>query len=219
MVIHLGATLDIPLRERNQLLLQAGLAPEYATTPLDELGQIAGSLQFMVDAHSPYMAVVVDRLWNILIANRPATVFIQRLLGESVDWSGSPPNAMRLVFHPRGLSRHLVNFPLVARELLRWVERDAAIYPNDAPLRELVAELRDHAGADLVSSRDQGGDGLLLPLRYSVGGGTIELFTTIATIGAPLDVTLEELRIETFWPADLASDRAWRALVDRGGPA
>ena len=209
MVVHLGATLDVPLREQNLMLAAAGHSPAFAESSIDELDHIRGVLAFMVEAHTSYMAVVVDRLWNVVLSNEPSMRFAATVLDPAAEWLSGGMNLMRALLHPDGLSRHLSNHAEVAAEMMTRLERDAALRPHDRDMRRFVAEMRELAGSlpEPVASPQ-----LLLPLRYEVSGRSFDLFTTIATIGAPHDVTLAELRIETFWPADPASDRAWRAL-------
>ena len=211
MVIHLGATLDVPLRERNLMLAAAGHTPEFGETPLDDLGQIRHALQFMVDAHAPYMAVVVDRLWNVVLSNEPATRFALTMLDPTAPWLGDRINLIRALLHPDGLRRHLSNDRRVAAEIIGRLERDTSLYPHDREMQAFLEEMRALAGPlDEMPVAPE----LLLPLAYEIDGRRVDLFTTIATIGAPHDVTLSELRIETFWPADETSDQRWRSLFE-----
>ena len=209
MVIHLGATLDVPLRERNIMLAAAGHTPEFGETPLHELGQIRASLEFMIDAHTPYMAIVVDRIWNVVLSNEPAKRFASTLLDPSAAWLGDRMNLIRALMHPEGLRRHLSNDRHVVAEMMGRLERDTSLYPHDRQMRAFLDEMRT-----LTGPLDESGSApdLLLPLSYEIDGRRLDMFTTIATIGAPHDVTLSELRIETFWPADEASDQAWRSM-------
>ena len=209
MVVHLGTTLEVPLREQNLLLAAAGHSPEFGETEIDDLGHIREILEFMVEAHHPYMAVVVDRLWNVVLSNEPSRRFASTVLDPAVEWLSGGMNLMRALLHPDGLSRRLRNHAEVASEMMGRLERDAALRPHDREMQRFVGEMRELAASlpePVAAPR------LLLPLRYEVSGHTFDLFTTIATIGAPHDVTLAELRIETFWPADPTSDQTWRAL-------
>lgn len=215
MVLHLGMALDVPSREHNLLLLSAGHAPGFSESSLHDIPELAAVLQRMVDAHEPYMAFVVDRTWGIVASNPAAARFAVRAFDAPPTWAGSPPNIMRLNFHPEGLRRISSNWASTASALLRRLERDAAMFPNDEALRSLLAEVRAHPGVEGLSEQPRVTvpEDLLLTTRYEIGGESIELFSTIAVVGDAHDVTLQELRIETFWPVDVASDAAWRRLV------
>ena len=211
LVRHLGVVLDVPLREQNLMLVAAGHAPAHPETDPAELPEILPALQSIVDAHSPYMAVVVDRRWNVVVSNGPAQVLAQRVLDPDVLGHGGVLNLMRATFHPSGLRRFIDNWGSVWPTLLTGLERDAARAPGDAGLASLLEEFRETVAGDRRSDESQ--SGFLMPLRYTIGDHRFELFTTIATIDAPLDVTVSELRIETFWPVDAESDAAWRRFV------
>lgn len=202
MVIHLSETLELPLRSRNRLLGSAGFAPAYPERTLNDsaLSAVREVLQRLVDTQ-PYPAYVVDRLWNIQLSN----ALSQSLIGAVAPASFAPDliggNAMRLLMHPRGLRDVVANWPAAAAALLRRLAREVAERPDDGQLVELLEEARRH-----VRGTDTGGvpvpDDLLVPITMRTGDGVRQFYTTIATIGAAHDVTLEELRIETLVPAD-----------------
>jgi transcriptional regulator with XRE-family HTH domain len=212
LVGHLGRVLDVPLRDQNVMLMAAGHAPTHPETDPLELARLLPALQFVVDAHTPYMAVVVDRAWNVIASNSSAQVFASLVLDPAEVIDGGTLNLMRATFHPRGLRRHITNWPAVWPMLLAGLERDSARAHGDVELASLVDEVRGHLSGETPGGR--GAQSLLVPLRYDIDGVMFDLFTTIATIDAALDVTVSELRIETFWPADEASDAAWRRLVE-----
>jgi len=215
MVLHLAQTLDVSPREQNLLLLAAGHAPAYAETPLDQLEQVSGAIDFMLQAHEPNIAIVVDRHWNIMRSNRTAMAFTSLLFPEPPSWITQPLNLMRLSFHPDGIRRHLVDWESTAAALLRRLERDAASHPSDGGLAQLVDEIRSYPGVDRLSNVEQGpGDDLLVPATYAINGDEVSLFTTIARIGDAHDLTLAELRLETFWPADSDSAQSWARITD-----
>jgi transcriptional regulator with XRE-family HTH domain len=216
MVIHLGLVLDLPPREQNLLLLAAGHAPEFTETPLDDLEHIADVLGFILEAHEPNIAIVVDRGWNLVRANRAATRFTSILFPEPPSWATPPLNVMRLNFHPEGIRRHMVDWEPAAAALLRRLERDVASHPHDPNLAGLLDEVRSYPQVGRLSQqppRPQAGD-LLVPVTYSIHGEDVSLFTTIATIGDAHDLTLAELRLETFWPMDPSSAERWKRLID-----
>jgi transcriptional regulator with XRE-family HTH domain len=214
MVIHLGLVLDVPPREQNLLLLSAGHAPAFNETPLDDLEHIAGVLDFILQAHQPNIAIVVDRQWNLIRANAAATRFISTLFPDPTPWMTPPINVMRLNFHPDGIRRHMVDWESSAIGLLRRLERDVASHPNDPDLRDLLDEVRAYPGVGALRRglpTARAGD-LLVPVTYAIDGQQISMFTTIATIGEAHDLTLAELRLETFWPVDETSARRWKML-------
>lgn len=151
MVIHLARVLDVPPREQNILLSAAGHSPEFSETPIDDLGEITAALDTMLEAHEPNVALVVDRHWDLIRANRPAADFTSMLLPETPDWAGPPLNIMRLAFHPDGLRRYMVDWEVTASALLRRLQRDVSLYPHDRGLRELVAEIRSYPDVDSLS--------------------------------------------------------------------
>lgn len=209
----LAETLEVPLRERNRLLEAGGFAHVYRQTPLDAdaMRHIRGVLQFILDRHTPYAAVVLDRYSTCVMGNAAS----ERLVAAVADPSlvSVHTNFLRMVFHPLGARRYIVNFDEVGRHLLDRAERELGS-EHDATASALLAELRDYAG-DAVRQRSSGslaGD-LLLPIHIRTEQIELRLFSTIMTLGTPNDVTLQELRIETFFPADDASERTWRRLA------
>lgn len=213
MVIHLGLVLDVPAREQNLLLLAADHAPAFDETPLDDLEHIAGVLDFILEAHEPNIAIVVDRGWNLVRANRAATRFTSILFPESPEWAAPRLNVMRLNFHPDGLRRHMVDWERTTAALLRRLERDVASHPHDPDLRALFDEVRAYPQVETLPRQLPGAGDLLVPVTYAIHDEEVSLFTTIATIGDAHDLTLAELRIETFWPMDESSRRTWAALM------
>lgn len=215
MVVHLGRFLDIPPREQNLLLTSAGHAPAFSETPLDQLHEIAGVLDFMLTAHEPNMAIVVDRQWNVIRANDPAMWFVSRVLPTQPEWA-RPLNVMKVNFHPDGVRSHMVDWESTAAVLLGRLERDVALYPSDGELHHLLDEVRTYSGVDSLRRplHAPGGD-LLVPATYRVEGEEISLFTTISVIGDAHDLTLAELRLETFWPMDRITAERWKRVVGR----
>ena len=213
MVSHLARALQVPLREQNLLMLAAGHAPAYSETPLAELPAITDVLQFMLDAHEPNMAIVVDRRWNVVASNGAASRFLAWAFPEMPGWLTPPPNIMRLSLHPEGLRTRMAGWHAAGGALLRRLERDAASHPSDDELQRLVAEVRSYPDVDDFDGgrRTPEASDLIVPTTYVIEGTEVSLFTTIAVIGDAHDLTLAELRIETFWPADPASRATWEA--------
>jgi hypothetical protein len=214
-LLVLAETLEVPLRDRNRLLEAGGYAHVYPQTPLaaDEMSHIRGVLQFILDRHQPFAAVVLDRYSNCLMGNRSS----DRLIGALVDPSllTAHANYLRVTFHPLGARRHIVNWDEVSRHLLARAERELGHAENDQTAVALLAEIRGYGGATdphrsatHVTAAD-----LLLPVHVRVDGVELRMFSTIMTLGTPRDVTLQELRIETFFPADAHSETAWTTLT------
>jgi transcriptional regulator with XRE-family HTH domain len=209
-VIALGEVLDLSLRERNRLLEAAGFAQVFRETPLsaNEMAHMRGVLQFILDRHLPYAAVALDRHSNCLLSNRAASQFLPTLI--SPELSARNNNILRSTFHPEGSRRWIVNWPEVERHLLSRAELDLGSV-EDAVGAALLAEIRSYASASAAAdSRTASRPGeLLLPLHIRMGHLDLRLFSTVMTLCTPHDVTLQELRIETFFPADQESECCW----------
>jgi len=214
-LLILAESLEVPLRERNRLLEAGGYAHVYRQTPLaaGEMTHIRGVMQFILDRHKPYPAVALDRYGNCLMGNGAS----DRLVASVVDPSlrtGSL-NYLRIVFHPLGARRFIVNWGEVSRHLLDRAERELGHTKDDETAAALLAELRGYAGPvghEHPAVPITAGD-LLLPIHMRKEGVELRMFSTIMTLGTPQDVTLQELRIETFFPADAESESAWMRLA------
>ncbi|MCP5031998.1 MAG: helix-turn-helix domain-containing protein [Actinomycetia bacterium] len=216
MVVHLGRTLDLGLRDQNLLLGAAGYAPVYAERGLDDpdLDQVRDVLTTLVAAHGHFPAYVVDRQWDLVLANPMA-----QLIVGAVD--PAPPasvaaNILRLTLHPEGLRPMIVNWEQLATTLIHRLEREVTHSPNDSGLQALYDEARVYPGVDALPTRSLLPDGndLLVPVHANLGGVELRFFTTITTIGAPFDITLEGLRLETLLPADAETDTFLRQTSD-----
>jgi transcriptional regulator with XRE-family HTH domain len=213
-LLALAEALDVPLRERNRLLEAGGYARAYRHTPLlaEEMRHVRGLLQFMLDRHEPYGAMVLDRYSNLLMANAA----VPRVLGPLVDPSlmSGPVNLLRIVFHPLGVRQAIVNWDEVSHHLLSRARRELSQAPDDDTARELLAEISaSHTPVhESPSAALRPGD-LLLPVHIRKGDFELRLFSAIMTLGTPQDITLQELRLETFLPADEVSDQRLRALA------
>jgi transcriptional regulator with XRE-family HTH domain len=210
MVIHLAAALDVPLRQRNDLLDSAGFSPAYQQRGPEngQLAQIHSVLNRLLVAHQPFPAYIVDRLWNLIASNEVATRVLAMSLPGDADPTEFSGNLMRLFMHPNGARRAVANWPAVATVLIRRLAREVAERPGDEELAALLEEATGYgtqAGVELIES-SPAADELLIPIVLDTPQGQLELFTTIATIGAAHDVTLEELRIETLLPASAEAE-------------
>jgi transcriptional regulator with XRE-family HTH domain len=200
MVARLAATLDLPLRQHNALLIAAGFAPVWRESELAtlELARVRAALTFMLAQQEPFPAVVVDRRWNLLEANRGAVRLVEFLVGPLAP--GAQVNLADALVGPDVLRPFLVNWAEVARYFIRSIEADAAA-DGTAETSALLQRLLSYDGVRplLKASAGPAADPVL-PMVFRKGEVSLELFTTIATLGTPQDVTLQELRIESFFP-------------------
>lgn len=220
MVLRLAGTLDVPLRERNALLGAAGFASAYRETDLDapEMSMLRRVLDFLLEQHAPFPAMLLDRRWNLLGTNTAAPKVLGRFSGSGEPWSEQPLNVLRLTLHPGALQPYIVNFDEVATELLTGLHRRVSSDGDDPELRALLAELTALPGipeAGVVPDLSRP-PSPALPLHLKRDELELRLFTAVTLIASPQDVTLDGLRIESFMPADPASETAIRRLVGEG---
>ncbi|HEV3067072.1 MAG TPA: helix-turn-helix transcriptional regulator [Streptosporangiaceae bacterium] len=203
MILRLTEHLDVPLRDRNTLLLAGGFAPAYPEHPLDgpELAAVRSALRSVLRGHEPYPAVLVNRWWELLDGNTPVGV----LTGSVAAHLLAPPvNVLRLSLHPEGMAPHIVNLSQWRAHLLGRLRRQLAA-TGDARLAALFEELRGYPGGEPGAP---GPADVVVPLLYRLGDQELALFSMTAVVGTPMDVTIEELAIEAFYPADDATARA-----------
>lgn len=218
MVLQLAVALDVPYRERNGLLLAAGYAPMFRESHLDapELAAVRMALDAILAKQEPYPAVVMNRGWDILTSNTAAA----RFFGHLRDNAPLPrtPNVVRLMFDPAELRASVANWESVAISLLRRVRREAVEGVVDEATTQLLAEVMEYpgvAGALRASSPADAPAPLepVIPVTFVKQGRTYSFFSAITTLGTPQDVTLQELRIESFFPMDQDSARNMEALM------
>lgn len=216
MVLHLAEQLEVPLRERNVFLVAAGYAPIFAERPLADpsLGAARNAVDLILKGHAPYPALAIDRHWTLVAANDAVTRLIAGIPPALLQ---PPVNVLRLSLHPEGLAPRIANLPqwrshLFAR-LRRQIEATA-----DPVLIELLGELRGYPAASSAGASGRIGDqdyaGIVVPLRLITATGTLSLFSMTAIFGTPVDITLSELALESFFPADAATAHALRRLAD-----
>lgn len=213
VLLALAAGLDVPLRERNTLLLAAGYAPRYRETALDDhtMAHVRRTLERLLDRHSPYPGAVLDRHWNVVLVNAAANRMTQHVPPEVL---GPPTNVFRLCLHPEGLAKDTLNFGELADFLLRQLQQ-LRTRAHDDDVEQLANELLAYPN---VAVRDHsrhatlGGEPLLLvPWQLDINGVRQSYLITLTKFATPQDITLDELTVELFYPADDATETALRA--------
>jgi len=200
MVLHLSEELDLPLRTRNELLVAAGFAPVYSGHSLEAgaMAEVHASLNRLLTAHEPFPAVLVDGQWDLVDSNRAVEVFVELVDPQLL---APPANVLRLSLHPRGLARYVDGLAEYAAHLVsrlrRQVDRSA-----DPGLGALLDELVGHCRTLGLDPQALPRNAVVLPLRLRQPDGPLTFFSTVSVLGAPLDITLEEVAIESFLPAD-----------------
>jgi transcriptional regulator with XRE-family HTH domain len=212
MVLHLSEQLEVPLRDRNQLLLAAGYAPAFAQRELDapELGPVRDAIDLVLRGHEPYPALVVDRHWGLVSANRP----LGFLLGDVAEWLLEPPvNVLRLSLHPEGVAPRILNLRQWRGHLLERLDREA-LTTGDPALRTLHDELVDYPAGGAEEAVDPAFADIAVPFVLRHGDDQLAFVSTRTTFGTAVDVTVAELSIESFFPADVRTGLAMRRLLD-----
>ncbi|CAM5537241.1 helix-turn-helix domain-containing protein [Streptomyces aurantiogriseus] len=214
MVLRLAEHLDVPVRERNALLVAAGYAPHYRETPLDDpaLDALRAGMERLIQGYEPYPALVVDAMYNVLAANRGIAMLLD---GIPESLLAPPLNAMRLTLHPQGLAPRIRNLPEWRGHLLAQMERQIALY-RSTPLRALYEEV---AAYPVPQTAPEGEPAepvpyFALPMQIEHGGRTLSFISSISTFNTPMDVTVAELAIETLLPADPATVKYLHSLTD-----
>ena len=220
MVLRLAEALDIPLRQHNALLLGAGFAPTWRESGLDapELAQIASAVDRMLAKQEPFPAVAVDRHWNLLQSNSGAVRLVEFLVGPLAP--DATINLADALVAPDVLRPHLVNWVEVVGYFIRSVEADAAA-DGSAETAALLNRLLAYEGVQAAVNAPPAELAItpVLPMHFRKGTTDLRLFTTIATLGIPQDITLQELRIESFFPMDEATAgvlRGWASETVSG---
>lgn len=201
LILRLGEHLDLPFRERNRLLLAAGFAPVYAETALDAppLRAVRDALRQMLRGHEPYPAVVVDRHWDLVEANASLGTLIA---GIAPALLAPPVNVYRASLHPAGMARNIINLGEWRGHLLARLRRQVES-SGDIALARLLEEVRGYPCDQPVPEVELPGPGqFVVPLRLRSPDGELAFFSTVSTFGTPLDITVSELVIEAFYPAD-----------------
>lgn len=218
MVTMLAEALGLPLREHNRLLLAAGFAPRFEERRLDDLtfAPALEAVQRLLTAHEPNPAIAVDRHWNLVYANRAVGLWLAQVKDASL--LAPPVNVLRLALHPGGLAPLILNFGEWRSHLLHRLRQqvEASADPGLAELERELAALPAHNAAGARRIATDAMPELAVPLRVRIDGRTLSFMSAITVFGTPLDVTLSELAIETFLPADAETAALLREMAAAG---
>ena len=216
VLLVLASQLDIPLRERNLILQAAGYPPAYRETDLatPEMKEVRETLSLVLEHHQPYPAVVTNVGGDILQSNQAGSRLVELACQDSeAVLEDGPPNIYRVLTHPGGVRRHMKNWENVVSQILYRADKEAGIEQNQV-LGEVLESIRrypDVPGPEFDPTRSSS---LLIPIVFDLDGRVIRFLSTIASLGTAIDITLLELRVETWFPADKQSSANWLAIVD-----
>jgi len=210
MVLHLAEQLDVPLRERNQMMLAAGYAPVFGQRTLDdpEMQPVREAIDLVLAGHEPYPALVVDQHWEMLASNRGVTPLLEGVAAHLLE---PPVNALRVTLHPEGMAPRIRNLAEWKAHLLERLGRQIAV-TGDPALATLHRELSGYPSPPLDSGGHGGlADEIVVSLRLDGGERELSFFSTVTTFGTAVDITVAEIAIEAFFPADAATAEYLRA--------
>ena len=218
MILQLSETLDVPLRDRNDWLTAAGFAPVFRSRALDDpqMGQVMAAVRMMLKAHEPFPAIALDRAWNVRMSNRPFDL-LGAMLGEDI-WTrvgGGERNLMRLFFHPQGIRPFVTNWAAVGPLMWRRARREAEALAG-LEMKAVLDDLAPFQDPEILWSAV---DTALVPVmafNMQVGDLKMSMFAVVATFGTAQDVTADELRIETLFPADAETEALFRGAAAGG---
>jgi transcriptional regulator with XRE-family HTH domain len=214
MVLHLAEQLEVPLRERNQLLLAAGYAPVYGQRTLDdpEMRPVREAIELVLRGHEPYPALVVDQQWEMLAANRGVGLLTADVAPHLME---PPVNTLRVTLHPEGMAPHILNLGEWRAHLLARLERQMTA-TGDPALANLFRELSAYPAPPPPPGRHGNAglaDEIVVPLRMAAGEHELSFFSTVTTFGTAVDITVAELAIEALYPTDAATAEHLRAYL------
>lgn len=215
MVMHLAERLDVPLRARNALLVAAGYAPLFRERPLSDpqLAAAREAVELVLKGHEPYPALAIDRHWTIVATNNAIAPLLS---GASPELLKPPVNALRLSLHPQGIAASIVNWHAWREHVLGRLQRQIDVSGDDtlSALRDELAGYPAPPDADASTLDDAVLNQIAVPLRLRTPLGVLSFFSTTTVFGTPVDVTLSELAIEAFFPADRQTASALREFAE-----
>ena len=217
MILHLAEQLEVPLRERNSLLLAAGFAPAFPERPLQDpaLALAREAVERVLAAHQPYPALAVDGRWNLVAANRAVAPFLTCV---SPALQQPPVNVLRVSLHPEGMAARIANLGEWRAHVFARLRRQIDL-TADAALADLLRELRGYPAPAEAEPPAADGAAVFVPLRFASPAGVLNLVGTTMVFGTPLDITLSELAVEAFLPGDAETAAALRRLAEPAAPS
>jgi len=215
MILQLSETLDVPLRDRNAWLTAAGFAPIFRTRALDDpqMVQVMNAVRMMLSSHEPFPAVALDRAWNVRMSNRPFER-LGAMLGDDI-WTrvgGGQRNLMRLFFHPDGIRPFITNWSSVGPLMWRRARKEAETL-DGCEMKAVLDDLEPLLEPDILWSPADTALMPVMPFNLMVHGVNLSMFAVVATFGTAQDVTADELRIETLFPADPQTEALLRGAA------
>jgi transcriptional regulator with XRE-family HTH domain len=222
MVLHLAERLDVPLRDRNTLLMAAGYAPVFPERPLEDpaLAAARRAIELVLAGHEPYPALAVDRHWTLVAANRVVPLL---MTGADPELLQPPINVLRISLHPKGTAPRIANLAEWRMHVFERLRRQIDL-TGDRALVDLLNELRAYPAPESAASHAAGAHGsasssdyagVFFPLQFVTEVGTLSFFSTTTIFGTPIDITLSELCVESFFPADAATAEAMRRMASQ----
>jgi transcriptional regulator with XRE-family HTH domain len=215
MVMHLAERLEVPLRARNALLVAAGYAPLFRERPLSDpqLAAAREAVELVLKGHEPYPALAIDRHWTIVATNNAIAPLLS---GASPELLKPPVNALRLSLHPQGIAASIVNWHAWREHVLARLQRQIDVSGDDtlSALRDELAAYPAPPGVDATNADDASVNQIAVPLRLRTPLGVLSFFSTTTVFGTPVDITLSELAIEAFFPADQETAAALREFAE-----
>ena len=218
MVLRLAERLDVPLRERNALLVAAGFAPMYRQRSLDDpaMASARRAVDLVLKGHEPFPALAVDRHWNLVAHNALVPML---MAGAAPELVKAPINVLRLSLHPEGLASRIANLAQWRAHLLERLQQQIAA-TGDTVLQALHDELEAYASPQVshdTPAADTELSGVVVPFQLATPNGVLSFISTTTIFGTPVDVTLQELAVESFFPADAQTAAALAALAQPAG--
>lgn len=216
MLLHLTERLGVPLRERNPMLLAAGFSPVFSEHPLDDpaLAPARRAIDMVLKGHEPFPALAIDRHWNLVAANASLAPLLSGIGDASL--MAPPVNVLRLSLHPNGLAQRIANLPEWRSHLLERLRHQIAV-TGDAVLMRLMSELTAYPSSQISEASMSEGDhaGIFVPLELITDAGRLSLLSTTTVFGTPVNITLSELAIESFFPADANTAEILRDMLGK----
>jgi transcriptional regulator with XRE-family HTH domain len=218
ILMDLAQAMDVPLRERNALLLASGYAPMYSEAPWDaaEMRNVKYALERILRQHEPYPAVVMDRYWNVLMTNAAAPRFFGRFI--DIASRERPRNMLRLMFDPAGMRPFIANWESVAQSLIQRVQHEAVGHVMDNETGQLLKDLLAYPDVDATWKNPAAFGATpalpVIPINFVSDDRVLSLFSMVTTVGTPQSVATQELRIECLFPADDETEAGYASLMD-----